>query len=56
MKKVIESVAKMDFNIDTPLKLKNITGVIKDVLPVYMYTGLKTSVSHEAEVIEQKIQ
>ena len=56
MKNVIESVAKMDFTIDTPLKLKNITGVIKDVLPVYMYTGLKTSVSHEAEEIEQKIQ
>ena len=56
MKKVNAAVAKMDFNIDTPLKLKNITGVIKDVLPVYMYTGMKTAVSHEAEEIERKIQ
>ncbi len=56
MKKVNEMVAKMDYKIDTPVKLEKIIGLIKETLPVYMYTGLKTSVSHEAEVIEQKIQ
>ena len=56
MKKINNSVAKMDFNIDTPLKMKEITGLIKEILPVYMYTGLKTSVNHKAEEIEQKIQ
>lgn len=56
MKKVNAAVAKMDFNIDTPLKVKEITGLIKEILPVYMYTGMKTAVSHEAEEIERKIQ
>ena len=56
MKKVNEMVAKMDYKIDTPIKLEKIIGLIKETLPVYMYTGVKTTVSHEAEEIEQKIQ
>ena len=56
MKKVNSAVAKMDFNIDTPVKIQEIVGLIKEILPVYMYAGGKTSVSHEAEEIEQKIQ
>ena len=56
MQKVINAVAKMDFKIDNPAKINDIVGIIKETLPVYMYTGLKTSVSHEAEEIERKIQ
>jgi len=56
MKKVIDMTAKMDFKIDNPLKYKQLVGTIKEVLPVYMYTSVKTNVSHEAEKIEQKIQ
>lgn len=56
MKKVNDLVAKMNFKIDNPLKYKQLVGTIKEVLPVYMYTSIKTSVSHEAEKIEQKIQ
>ena len=56
MKKVNEMVAKMDYKIDTPVKLEKIMGLIKETLPVYMYTGLKTSVSNKAQEMEQKIQ
>ncbi len=56
MSKVNALVAKMNFKIDNPAKIKELVGTIKEILPVYMYTGLKTSVSHESEKIEQKIQ
>jgi hypothetical protein len=56
MKKVNGLISKMNFKIDNPAKIKELVGTIKEVLPVYMYTGMKTSVSHEAEKIEQKIQ
>jgi hypothetical protein len=56
MSKVNALVAKMNFKIDNPAKIKELIGTIKEILPVYMYTGIKTSVSHEAEKIEQKIQ
>ncbi|MEO1942920.1 MAG: hypothetical protein ABGY11_01340 [Candidatus Thioglobus sp.] len=56
MKKVNAAVAKMDFNIDHPISIKELTGLMKEILPIYMYSSVKTSVSHEAEKIEQKIQ
>lgn len=56
MKKVNAAVAKMDFNIDHPVSIKELTGIMKEILPIYMYSATKTSVSTEAEKIEQKIQ
>jgi hypothetical protein len=56
MKKVIAAVSKIDFNIDHPVSIKELTGIMKEILPIYMYSASKASVSHEAEVIEKKIQ
>ena len=56
MKKVSEAVANMDFKIKNPADVRKIVGLISEILPVYMYSSVKTAVSHKAEEIEQKIQ
>ena len=56
MNKVRNAVARMGFKIDTPMKVQEITGLIKEILPVYMYTAEKTTTMDSADKAERKIQ